>query len=224
MKILLIQTFNVRVLQNLKEKEMARKVCVILIITTMAAGGLFAQERNEGLWARILSNQGFAPGIEGARFFINGGIGFELPFLSSFGHNMPPVSASFDYVFSGMPLSLGGKIAFSTLKWGGAAIDECINIDIALRAVTHSKILGSIENLDVYALVSLGFDFATGDGYDLWKNLAASRANNFTGFYMGLGLGGRYFFTNHIGAYLEADFKLIQKFSVGANVGLALKF
>jgi hypothetical protein len=129
---------------------------------------------------------------------------------------MPPLSASVDYVFSGTALSLGGKVAVSTIKFEfqSQAIDDCTNFDIALRLAVHSKILENIENLDVSALLLVGFDFVMGDVYKSAKD-AGGIITGFDGFYLGVGLGGRYFFTKNIGIFLEADIKAIIKMSVG---------
>jgi hypothetical protein len=206
---------------------MKKRFFVFLILVVIAARGVFGQEQEDqeekkGLWENILSNMGFAPGVEGAKFFINGGIGLELPWSSSVKHNMPPLSVSMDYVFPTTPLSLGGKLAFSTLKYLGESIDDCVNVDMAVRMAVHSKILEKIKNLDVTALALLGVDFATGDVYKVMRD--AGYAYGFDGLYLGLGLGARYFFTKNIGAFLEADMKIIMKWSVGASAGLSLKF
>lgn len=54
----------------------------------------------------------FAPGIEGSKFFINGGIGVGiLPYKMS----IPAISASVEYALpNGMnlPLSIGGYVGF----------------------------------------------------------------------------------------------------------------
>jgi hypothetical protein len=210
-----------------------KKNIAVLVLALIAAGVVFGQEeeqqqeqqQNEGLWATILNARGFAPGVEGARFFITGGIGFEAPFFSLITHNMPPISVSVDYVaFPEMALSLGGKLAFSSLKYKEEAIDDCVNVDIGLRVAIHSKIFETIENLDVSALFLIGFDFATGDSYKAIKDSTLLFTDGFDGFYIGVGLGGRYFFTETIGAFLEVDVKVIMKNSVGASLGLALKF
>lgn len=212
-----------------------KKSIVVLVLAGVLAGGVFGQEqeknqeqeqKNEGLWSKIINSPGFAPGVEGATVFINAGIGFEIPFLGYVGHNMPPLSVSVDYVPPKMPMSVGVKMAFSTLKstYTGFSgkIEDCTNVDMALRLALHSKLLEQVTNLDIAALVLVGYDFATGDTMKTLKDNGVG--SNMTGFYIGIGLGGRYFFTKNIGAFLEADVKVLQKMSIGASAGLALKF
>jgi hypothetical protein len=204
-----------------------KKLGLVLVLASILAGGVWAQEQdeqkeqNKGLWAAILNNMGFAPGLESTRFFITGGFGFEAILLSEISHRMPPISVSADYVLPKFPLSLGLKTAFSTLKASGYDIDDCVNVDIGLRTAIHSNIFKKLENLDVSALVLIGFDFATGDTYKAFKDAGGVGPN---GFYIGLGLGGRYFFTKHIGVFLEGDLKVIKTFKLGASTGLTLKF
>jgi hypothetical protein len=210
----------------MRRRTMLKKFGLVLVLVSVFAGGVWAQEQNKGLWGTILSKTGFAPGLEGTRFFINGGIGLEAILLSEISHKMPPISVSADYVLPNMPLSLGLKVAVSTLKWetwyGSADLDDAVNFDIGLRTAIHSKILEKINNLDVSALVLIGFDFVTGDDYKLFKDMVGLVGPH--GFYIGLGLGGRYFFTKNIGIFLEGDLKFIKTIKLGASTGLALKF
>jgi hypothetical protein len=202
---------------------------VFLALAMITTGGVFGQAQG-GLFDTILDNMGLAPGLEDTRFFVNGGAGLEAAFFSVFEHNMPPLSVSVDYVLPATPVSFGGKVAFSTVKYSGERIEkysgerieDCVNVDMALRMAVHSKILAMIENFDVTALILIGFDFATGDVFKSIKDSTA--VNNFDGLYLGVGLGARYFFTRNIGAFLEADLKALVKFSVGASAGLSLKF
>ena len=79
-----------------------RKLMLLLVLAAATAGGVFGQE-----WYNS-----FAPGIEGSKFFINGGIGVGiLPYKMS----IPAISASVEYALpNGMnlPLSIGGYVGF----------------------------------------------------------------------------------------------------------------
>jgi hypothetical protein len=190
---------------------MKKRVLVFLVLATVAVGGAFAE------WY-----DSYAEGIDASNVFINAGIGYRL----GGGKGIPPITVSADFKLPiKMPITLGAMASLSTdgpyetmtgfdpvaYKWTYGKY-TLMDIGIGARAMYH---FGFLKNLDTYAGVTLGYTIqtSTGDAKDWYKGVSY--------FLWGAKLGGRYFFTNNIGAYLELDY-LVLFFT--PSVGLSLKF
>jgi hypothetical protein len=153
----------------------------------------------------ILINGGFGIGMYGFTFKIESGLQnvvYANPAL--FGGYV-----SVDYVLPlTFPLTVGLEIGFS-----GAKIKSVSNpflpapsgglgfIPILARAAWHPNF--GIENLDPFVMLKMGYGFGwlNGDFGDLLEPKGPS------GFGIGIMLGTRYFFTSHIGAFVEVGYE-----------------
>jgi hypothetical protein len=98
-------------------------------------------------------------------------------------------------------LTVGGEIGLSGSKLKGAWVDpnmSFLGIPLIARIAWHPNF--EIRNLDLYLLMKLGWDigFWAGDN---------TPPNNPNGFIYGFNVGGRYFFTPSIGAFLEGGYE-----------------
>jgi len=179
---------------------MKKKLVLALLIATLFTGGAFAQE-----WYNS-----YAPGIDGSSILANVGVGFGV--LSGYKMSIPPLSASVEYAGLPIPLSVGGYFGFVRYKWDflGLTSDWTLTkLTFGARGAWHFNFL---QDLDAYAGLALGY--------------LVYRYSGFTGtggtgaFDWGFFVGGRYFFTNILGAYLELGYSPISFVSAG----LSLKF
>jgi hypothetical protein len=193
---------------------MKKRIFVALaLVALVTGGGVFSQEKT---WYNS-----YAPEIEGSKIFVNAGIGFGLlPYKMS----LPPISASVEYGLDNIPLSLGGYFGIAGYNEDiGRANYSATMAGIAARAAWHFNF---IRNLDTYVGLNLGFMLykqtveTQGDTY-YGTTVAGSKVeNDLNTFYYAFNIGGRYFFTKNIGAYIELGYSPIAI----ASLGLSLKF
>jgi hypothetical protein len=93
-------------------------------------------------------------------------------------------------------------MAFST-ETGDAGFSST-NLGFALRLAWHPD-LSLLPRLDTYLLLNLGYIIE-------WTAKPATEGD----FWIGLVIGGRYFFLPHFGAYLEAGVDRLYNISFGA--------
>lgn len=137
----------------------------------------------------------------------NVGIGLGTA-LGGLGKARPAISISVDHGFWDMGgpgvISLGGYVGNTGYKYGGAGYTAKWNyIIIGARGAYHYNGFTDVPKLDVYGGAMLGYNivsYKTEGGGDDFKNNYGS----------GLGLsgfvGGRWFFTDNIGAYAELGY------------------
>jgi hypothetical protein len=193
---------------------MAKKGLLVLVLVAVIAGGAFAEWYNS-----------YAPGIDNSKVLINAGIGFG--FSGTYSMGIPPLSLSADFRLPiKVPITLGGIVGFSTWGWesgsGAWLVDVTYtNIAFGLRGAYHFNF---VKNLDVYAGLTLGWVVQTASvEYGSAYNVAGAVKPSHDGvsfFLYGFNIGGRYFFTNNIGVYLELGYSGLQI----ASIGLSLKF
>ena len=122
---------------------------------------------------------------------------------------LPPLFAHVEYALPvGVPISLGGGLAF--YRWGTTGTwSWTMNIiDIAARANWHFGF--DISWLDFYAGVSLGYRIVIWDG---WGTAVGTSGVSWSG-----QVGARFFFANNIGIVVETGFPYLLK------AGLTLRF
>ncbi|MDR0638222.1 MAG: hypothetical protein LBG27_04850 [Spirochaetaceae bacterium] len=184
---------------------MAKKIGLVLVLAMTVAGGVFAEWYNS-----------YAPGIEGSKFFINGGIGLGiLPYKMS----LPAISASVEYGLPNIPLSVGGCFGVTAYEEEISAYSSYKGTLVGLGAKV-SWHFNFLENLDTYASLVLGYLFYTQEVKTTILNVSATAENDLSTFLYGFNLGARYFFTDTIGAYVELGYSAVSV----ASVGLSLKF
>lgn len=173
-------------------KKMKRSL--IMLLSTLVAAVLMATTTQA---------QPFQKGTTNA----NVGIGLGTA-LGGLGKARPAISVSVDHGFwdIGGPgvISLGGYVGNTGYKYGGAGYTAKWNyIIIGARGAYHYNGFTDLPNLDVYGGAMLGYNivsYKTEGGGDAFKNNYGS----------GLGLsgfvGGRWLFTDNIGAYAELGY------------------
>jgi len=182
---------------------MKKKLVLVLLMAALLTGGAFAQE-----WYNS-----YAPGIDGSSILANVGIGFGV--LSGYKMNIPPLSASVEYAGLPIPLSVGGYFGFVRYKWDflGLTSDWTLTkLTFGARAAWHFNFL---QDLDAYTGLALGYQvYSYGGDWGILKPPATGA------FDWGFFVGGRYFFTDFLGAYLELGYSPISFVSAG----ISLKF
>ncbi len=166
--------------------------------------------------AGLVNAQPFQKGTTAA----NVGIGLGTA-LGGLGKARPAVSVSIDHGFweIGGPgvISLGGYIGNTGYKYTDLGYTAKWNYIVAgVRGAYHYNGFTDLPNLDVYGGAMLGYNIvkytADGDGAGLANSYGSGMG--FSGF-----LGGRWFFTESVGAYAELGYGV----SILA-VGLTFKF
>jgi opacity protein-like surface antigen len=169
----------------------------------------------------ILINGGFGIGMYGFTFKVNSNLfsaTYEDPTL--FGGYV-----SVDYALSlDLPLTLGIEIGYSGASFESPYKQQILNLNglpegslgfipILVRAAWHPNF--GVENLDPFLMLKLGYGFGwlSGDFADIYRTKGPS------GFGFGFDIGLRYFFTSHIGAYMEVGYeRFVSSFDYNVNV------
>lgn len=159
----------------------------------------------------MAQNGGFAKGNKllnigiGVNSYYSGGI----PFGASF-----EVGVSDNISFGGNIDYLSNTYNYGTYSWKFTALY------IGLRCSYHVNELLNIENekIDLYGGATLGYrSFKWKNGYDDSYDLSGSYGNSI---YLGAYVGGKYYFSNKVGAFAE----LGAIGSTNARVGIGFKF
>lgn len=150
---------------------------------------------------------------------INAGIGLGTA-LGGVGKARPAVSLSLDHgkwaVGGPGVISIGGYVGNTGYKYTSAGYSAKWNyFVVGARGAYHYNGFEDVPNLDVYGGVMLGYNIVkySSDGND--QHLADSYGSGlgFSGF-----LGGRWFFSDKIGAYAELGYGVST-----LNVGVTFK-
>lgn len=178
------------------------KRTIFILLAVLISSGTYAQQFQKGTTA------------------VNAGIGLGTA-LGGLGKARPAISVSLDHGLwdVGGPgvISMGAYIGNTGYKYTDLGYSAKWNYIIAgVRGAYHYNGFTSVPNLDVYGGAMLG--------YNIVKYSSDGNDNNLSGNYgSGLGLsgflGGRWFFSEHIGAYAELGYGV----SV-LNAGVSFKF
>lgn len=183
---------------------MKKKILLVLVLATAAAGGVFGQA-----WYNS-----YASGIEGSKIFINAGVGYVyLPYKMS----LPPISGSVEYGLSKIPLSLGAYFGITMYDGDiGGTNTKGTLMGVGARASYHFNF---IKNLDPYVTLVLGWLIYK---QEVKKTVpvTSTMEHDLSTFLYGFHLGTRYFFTKNIGIYAELGWDAVSIVSAG----LSLKF
>jgi hypothetical protein len=151
---------------------------------------------------------------------LNAGIGLGTA-LGGLGKARPAISLSVDHGLwdIGGPgvISLGGYIGNTGYKYTDLGYTAKWNYTIVgVRGAYHYNGFTDIPELDIYGGVMLGYNIAkySSDSGDTLLGNSYGSGLGFTGF-----VGGRWFFTNRIGAYAELGYGVST-----LNVGVTYKF
>ncbi|HEX7366328.1 MAG TPA: hypothetical protein VF273_04485 [Pelobium sp.] len=144
---------------------------------------------------------------------LNIGIG-----VNSFYDNGVPFGASFETGINDN-ISVGGNFDYLSTDFGASGVNSKFTaIYLAARGSYHFNNLLKINSnqIDLYAGPSLGYRIFS------WKDdFGGSLGSKYgSGLFIGIHIGGKYYFTDKIGAFLE----LGDVGSTNARLGLALKF
>lgn len=129
-----------------------------------------------------------------------------------------PLGASFEVGITDA-ISVGANVDYlsSNYKFGSSKLNFT-TIYLAARASYHFNNLLKIQNekIDVYAGASVGYRIFS------WSDNANNGLGNAygSGVYLGVHVGGKYYFTEKIGAFVEVG----DVGSTNARVGVALRF
>jgi hypothetical protein len=188
---------------------MKKRIFLGLVLVALAAGGGWAQS-----WYNS-----YAPGIEDAKFFINGGIGFGiLPYEMS----LPPISLSAEYALGlpNIPLSVGAYFGITGYNEELTAYSSYKGT-LAGFGAKGGYHFNFLKNLDTYASLTLSWLVYTQEvksaipGYGgIIEDTTATAKNDLSTFLYGFSLGARYFFIRNIGAYAELGYSILLFYSL----------
>ena len=162
-------------------------ICII-VLALVCTGAVFAIDFSQ-------SSEHVQPG----NVLLSGGLGFGSASGREYGWSGSSsffgLSFAADYALANFSLTVGGE---SGAYYAGGWLDAGI-IPFMGRLGYHPNI--GVDNLNVYALFKLGFAIFF-------------HAETHLGFGIGLGLGGRYFFTDKIGGFVELG---LDRYSFSGN-------
>ncbi len=172
---------------------MKKIIASLVIVSALVFAGntSFAQKFDKG---DVVVNAGIGGGGWGGAFGVGGSVEVGIT----------------DYI------GVGGQVDFRFFNdWYG---DNRVGLPVAARGVYHfGKHFIPVEKLDVYGGVALGFN--VGKSYGDYNSIVfGTGASKFVG---GIFVGGRYYFANNIGAFVE--FRGGSNLTP-ANAGITFKF
>jgi hypothetical protein len=169
-----------------------KKLVVCLLLAVLIAGSVSALD-----W------ESYPDAVKPGNWVINAGIGFGTPLAGSV--TIPPLTVIVDYMLplGGLPFSVGGQFGFTASEWKFPGYSyEYTGLVFAGRFGYHPNFELGIP-LDLYAVLSLGF-YSYGGKY---KGTGGSTSVvDYSTFLWGIDIGGRWFFTDTIGAFLEVGY------------------
>ena len=185
-----------------------KKGVLVLALAVLAAGGVFAQNGYENT---------YAPGLEDDKVFINAGIGFGRTY--EYKMSIPPISASVDVKLPiDLPITVGGTVIFTAWNFDVLFVKARLKaFGFGVRGMYHFNLL---ENLDLYAGPLIGLWYTHSKVESNFWGMGDSDTEHDFDLLWGFSIGGRYFFTDLLGAYLELGYNDLQFVSLG----LSLKF
>ena len=135
---------------------------------------------------------------------INAGIGLGSYYNSL---SIPPLSVSLDYgVTDNMingnngSISVGGFVGYAASSYSGWIADK-VNVSYAILGARGAFHYQFAPKLDTYAGLMVSYDIASASSNNVDTSWVATSNFNWTLF-----LGGRYFFTEKIGAFAELGY------------------
>ncbi|AEF85580.1 hypothetical protein TREPR_2648 [Treponema primitia ZAS-2] len=151
-------------------------------------------------------------------FAINGGIGINA-LGSKYGElTVPPLSVSADYALplGGLPFFVGGIFGFyasrdSWKEWTTSYEYTGLFFDIGARFGYHFN--WTVPNLDTYAVATLGVGIESSNLKIAGKN----HPDTDPAVLFGVAIGGRYFFTPNLGAFLELGYSSLSIVTLGVS-------
>ncbi len=150
---------------------------------------------------------------------INAGIGF-VAFGLEGETGVPPVSLSYEYGITDN-IGVGAFVGYtsSTTDFGFFGNSAEINFTYMMFAARGSYHFELIDDFDTYAGVMIGYNNASVDYGDTDFGGLEQPSFDVGGVLYGFYAGGRYHFTDNIGAFLEIGYGIS-----AVNLGLAFKF
>jgi hypothetical protein len=152
---------------------------------------------------------------------INLGIGINAPAEGNMA--IPPLLASVDYglPIGGLPFSVGGIFGFYGSEWRGG---DPSSYTQSWRYMSFGGRLGyhfnwGIDKLDTYALATMGWTVYAYEKKIIGEQKLAAK-DSYGYFLWGLSVGGRYFLSPNIGAFLELGYSSLSFASLGISFKL----
>ncbi|MDR1248487.1 MAG: hypothetical protein LBK63_04200 [Treponema sp.] len=188
---------------------MTKRIVLAVVLATIGASGLFA-----------LNWQAYPVPLKPGNIMVNLGVGFGTPLHGNM--VIPPISASFDYALGGLPFTLGALAGFMTSEYtydytGGYGYTyDYTGLAIAGRFGYHPDL--GVKNLDVSANLALGYYLYTAKAnYNGSWSGPKPDPKDYSRLYLGFNLGGRYFFTDNVGAFLELGYSALSFVTAGVT-------
>jgi hypothetical protein len=191
-----------------------KKVIFGLIMAGFAVGSASAIEKN---WWKTYPDL-----IRPKSLIINAGLGLGSPLYGD--TVIPPIILSVDYALpiGGLPFTLGGLFGVTSSKYEYGWYNygytfTYTGLAFALTGAWHPNL--GVKNLDLYSKLALGYYSFTGDAEytGTWGSYYKPKPTKYSQFYFGWSIGGHYFFTPVIGAYLDLGYSSLVYASIGVT-------
>ena len=156
--------------------------------------------------------------IEKGDIVVTAGVGLGNTVYAGYDDALIPINIEGEYgvaedVFDvpGLSLGVGPAISYTQAKTTYTWFDDVYgykysSIIVGAKGYFHYNLF-NVDKLDTYAAVTLGWNIATAKRWGDWGsiNTAAASAG---GLFYGFAVGARYWFTDFVGANLEAGYGL----------------
>jgi hypothetical protein len=199
-----------------------KKVLVsVMMLVCLSGVSVFAAE-----------NSNFPSSVEPGNIIANVGLGFHNSLMlrnKGSENGVPPLSLSVEYALPiSVPLSVGAVIGFASGEKTSGSGDAKYTFtwpvfSIGAKAAYHFN--WPIRGLDTYAGLTLGADILSAkteynEDYYSDATPKPSAGDDAVSFLFGLEIGARFFFSSHVGVFIEAGFNTFTY----SRLGLAFKF
>jgi hypothetical protein len=187
-----------------------KKLAIIGILgVVLGIGGLFAVDLTK-----------YPSAVPANSWTLDLGIGFNSPAHGDL--KLPPISFSADYALpiGGLPFFVGGIAGIYMSGYDNNYVNyeqkwRYTVLDIGGRFGYHFN--WDVDKLDTYALVTLGLDMRFAKVETKWSGHSESASDSDTDLFWGFAIGGRYFFTPNIGAFLELGYSALSFATLGVT-------
>lgn len=167
--------------------------------------------------------QNYGSVVEQGDIIVNAGVGFGSAY-SGYKTKIPPISASVEYLMpvGGFPLGFGGIFGYASSGTdstiGGYKIEYSATY-LMFAGLANWHFNFGIDKMDFYSGILLGYNAITLETKDSDPVYNISGKTSAGGFLWGGQIGARYFFTDKIGAMVEAGYGIAY-----ITAGLTVKF
>jgi hypothetical protein len=184
---------------------MKKTIGLVLFSLVLTLAGFSQEQSDSGSWYNS-----YAPLLRDSKsLLLNFGVGFGFASYGSL--SLPPITVGLDYKLPvAAPITIGAAVSLARYSWSLGYDIAYTDIGIGLRGDYHFNF--GPRKLDTYAGLTLGYviDIVSSDH-------AGYNSTGHSYFLYGFHIGGRYFFSDSVGAYLELGYSGLQLVALGVT-------